>query len=316
MKTWLLAGMLLVGVCLSSCSKKSQANRNNQKEQASSSDPTTKPAEKPKPAPRPRSISLDLGDKVKMRLALIPAGKFMMGAKLSPAEVASKYRKFAALESYYAGEHPQHEVTISKPFYMGVLEVTRPQWGAVMGAAGPWKDKKCDRSDTGNIANHVSWDDANKFCEAISKKIGKTVALPTEAQWEYACRAGSKSEFSFGDNESRIGLYAWYAANTLIRDESYPHPAGQKPPNFWGLCDMHGNASEWCRDWYAEKFYENAKNTDPENTTPAQHRVLRGGEWGQYPDSCRSAYRSKNTPTARKCGYGFRVVIAVDPSVK
>ena len=243
-----------------------------------------------------------------MKLVLIPAGKFLMGSKFSAAEVARRYRRFGGQEAHYTCEHPLGEVTISKPFYMGIYEVTKAQFREVTGA-GPWDGKVCAKSGTGNVANHISWDDASKFCEMLSKTTGRQVALPTEAQWEYACRAGSKTAFCFGDDESKLGAYAWYAANTLGKSEPYPHTAGQKTPNLWGLYDMHGNAWEWCRDWYAES-YENAKNIDPENTEETGHRVLRGGEWGLYPDSCRAAYRFKHIPTNRNCSHGFRVVVA------
>ena len=315
MKTRLLLAALLVGLCFSSCSKNDRTDRTEREDRPSASDATTKPSDKPKQPTQPRTITLDLGNKVTMRLTLIPAGKFLMGSKFSAAEVAKKFQRYGGQEEYYTGEHPQREVTISKPFYMGFYEVTRPQWRAVM-PAGPWKGKKCDRPNAGNVANHISWDDAGKFCETLSKKTGKLVALPTEAQWEYACRARRKTVYSFGDNESKLIAYAWYAANALGRNEPYPHTAGQKTSNPWGLYDMHGNAWEWCRDWYAEKFYANAKNVDPENTTAAKQRVLRGGEWGLYPDSCRAAYRFKNAPAIRKCSYGFRVVVAIDSGVK
>ncbi|MBL7218599.1 MAG: formylglycine-generating enzyme family protein [Phycisphaerae bacterium] len=311
MKIRLLLAALLVGLCLSSCSRKDRGKQPERED--SSRGATTRPSAPQKPAGPPRSIDLDLGDGVTMKLVLIPAGKFMMGGKSSPAEVARKFHRYGGQEAYYTAEHPQREVTISKPFYMGIWEVTRPQWDAVMGP-GPWKGKKCDNSDAGNVANHVSWTDASKFCEKLSQKTGKTVALPTEAQWEYACRAKRKEAYSFGDDESKLGLYAWFAENALGVNEPYPHRAGLKTPNFWGLYDMHGNAAEWCRDWYDEKFYASAgaKSIDPENTTAGTHRVLRGGAWGQYPDSCRSAYRSGNTPAARKCSYGFRVMVAID----
>jgi len=311
MKTQLLLAALLVGLCLSSCSRRDRTDRTERA--GSSRESTAKPADKPMKPSIPGSLTLDLGNEVKMKLTLIPAGKFMMGSKLSAAEVAEKFKRFGGQEAYYIGEHPQREVTIGKPFYMGIYEVTRLEWRAVM-PAGPWDGKKCDRPNGSNIANHISWDDANKFCEALAKKTGKKVALPTEAQWEYACRATRKAAYSFGDDVSRLGMYAWFAENALGINEPYPHTAGLKTPNPWRLYDMHGNAAEWCRDWYDEKFYANpnAKNIDPENTTAGTQRVLRGGGWGQYPDSCRSAYRSKNTPSVRSCSYSFRVVVPVD----
>ena len=312
MKTRLLLGMVLASVCLSSCSKSDQTAQTGRTDQTASKAPAKEPSGPPKPPPIPSSLKLDLADKVTMQLILIPAGKFMMGGEVSAADTAGRFKKYGAQESYYAGEYPRREVTISKPFYMARREITRAQWIAVMGSE-PWKGKKCDKPTAGDIANHVSWDDADKFRQTLAKKIGRKVTLPTEAQWEYACRAGSKSTFSFGDDESRLMLYAWYAANTLVVNEPYPHTAGRKHPNTWGLYDMHGNAAEWCRDFYAEKFYENSPTVDPENTAKTEHRVLRGGQWGLYPDSCRSAYRLKDAPTATQCSYGFRVVIPVEP---
>ena len=311
MKTQLLLGTLLLGLCLSSCSKNDRTDRTYRGDRPDPAESTTKPAAKPKKPTQPRLLTLDLGNEVKMKLTLIPAGKFVMGSRFSAADVAKKFLRYGGQEAYYAGEHPQREVTISKPFYMGIWEVTRPQWRAVMRAA-PWKGKACDRPNTGNVANHISWDDASKFCEALAKKTLKKVSLPTEAQWEYACRARSKTEYCFGDSEAKLGVYAWFAENALGINEPYPHTAGQKTPNRWGLYDMHGNAWEWCSDWYDEKFYAAGKNGDPENTTEASARVLRGGEWGQYPDSCRSAYRFKNPPTIRKCSYSFRVVVPIN----
>ncbi|MDP6546362.1 MAG: formylglycine-generating enzyme family protein [Phycisphaerae bacterium] len=312
MKTWLLLGMLLAGLCLSSCSKNDRTDRTDREDRPDPAESTAKPEKKPEKPTYARSISLDLGNEVKMKLVLIPAGKFMMGSKFSADEVAKKFLRYGGQAAYYAGEHPQREVTISKPFYMGIWEVTRPQWTAVMRAAPSWKGKACDRPNTGNVANHISWDDASKFCEELSKKTLKKVSLPTEAQWEYACRARRKTEFCFGDSEAKLVAYAWFAENALGINEPYPHTAGRKTSNAWGLHDMHGNAWEWCSDWYDEKFYASAKSVDPENTTASKQRVLRGGEWGLYPDSCRAAYRFKNTPTTRKCSYGFRVVVAID----
>ena len=313
MKTRLLLGMLLASLGLSACSKtQDDSGRADRDDSSSDNGAATKPAEAPKKAAPPSSITLDLTDEVRMKLVLIPAGEFMMGAEAPAVEVAEKFKRYSSQESYYLAEHPRHKVAISKPFYMGRLEVTRPQWTAVMGTT-PWKGRKCDRPEAGDVANHVSWELADKFCKALAKKTGRKVSLPTEAQWEYACRAGTESAFSFGDDDSRMGLYAWYAANTLVADDPHPHTAGRKPPNRWGLYDMHGNASEWCRDWYDAKFYEKAPAIDPENTDKAQQRVLRGGQWDQYPDACRSAFRAKDIPTARKCGYGFRVVTEVEP---
>jgi len=233
-----------------------------------------------------KTLILTLAKGVKMKLVRIPAGKFLMGSPKT-----EKGRR--------GDEGPQREVTISKPFYMGVTEVTQSQYQSIM-VKNPSRFKGPQ-----NPKKEVSWDDATAFCTALSKKTGKTVRLPTEAQWEYACRAGTKTRFSFGNEDKDLSIYAWYNANS----DNKTHPVGQKKPNAWGLYDMHGNLCEWCRDWYDEKFYANAKNVDPENTTRAKYRVLRGGSWNYDPDYCRAAFRGW-CPTGWRLGeLGFRVVV-------
>ena len=178
-----------------------------------------------------------------MKLALIPSGKFMMG---SPKDEKDRLDN----------EGPQREVTISKAFYMGVYAVTQEQYERIMG------ENPSYFKGGQNPVETVSWDDAVEFCKKLSQKSSKAVSLPTEAQWEYACRAGSTTRFSYGDDDDKLGDYAWYGKNS----GSKTHPVGQKKPNAWGLYDMHGNAWQWCSDWYADT-YANANKTDP--TGPA-----------------------------------------------
>ena len=258
-----------------------------------------------------KGLTLDLGKGVTMKLMLIPAGKFMMGSPA--ASMKHEWQK--------TREGPQRQVTISKPFYMGIHEVTQAQWYAVMGTK-PWRGKVSSKSGDDNAASCISWGNASKFCEMLSKKIGKKVILPTEAQWEYACRSGSKTAYCFGDDESRLGEYAWYRLQWKKLYETYQtyrrssraglslggpsnwglydaHKVGQKRPNAWGLYDMHGNLFEWCSDWYDKNFYAKAKNVDPKNTVETGKRVVRGGgivdgawahrsanRFGQDPKSC------------------------------
>ena len=237
-----------------------------------------------KKAEVPAAKEIDLGGGVTMKLALIPAGKFMMG---SPSGEANR-----------SGEEPQHEVTISKPFYMGVTEVTQAQYEAVMGT-NPSNFKGAT-----NPVETVSWNDAAEFCKKLSEKTGKTLRLPTEAEWEYACRAGTKTAFSFGDADTGLGDYAWFNGN----NGNTPRPVGQKKPNPWGLYDMHGNVWEWCADWYGD--YPKGAATDPQGPASGTYRVLRGGAWFISPDFCRSAYRFINYPDIRS-SIGFRVVVSV-----
>ena len=190
-------------------------------------------------------LTLKLTDQVSMKFMRIPAGKFMMG---SPD--GEKDRQ--------PNEGPQHEVAISKPFYMGIYHVTQEQYEAVMGKnPSNFKGQQ-------NPVETVSWDEAVEFCKKASEKAGKKVRLPTEAEWEYACRAGSKTRFCFGDDDDKLGDFAWYAANS----GNTTHPVGQKKPNAWGLYDLHGNVWQWCADRYDAKYYGNSPKTDP--TGPAE----------------------------------------------
>jgi len=240
----------------------------------------------PEPKSSPASLTLDLGKGVTMKLVLIRPGRFMMGSPDSELGRGDK-------------EGPQHEVVIAKPFYLGVTEVTQAQYEAVMGT-NPSQFK-----GPTNPVESVSWNDAVEFCRKLSEKTRKTFRLPTEAEREYACRAGSKTRFSFGDSESVLGEYAWYASNSGGKT----HPVGQKKPNPWGLYDMHGNVAEWCADWYAD--YPKAAVTDHQGPASGTYRVLRGGSWYPTPDGCRSAFRNYGTPGIRYNVFGFRVVVSV-----
>jgi len=234
---------------------------------------------------------LDLGEGLKMKFVLIPAGKFVMGSHVTEPGRSK-------------GEDPPRQVTISKPFYMGVTEVTQLQWEYVMGKGKRGK-LESDFIGPQHPIGQVTWDDMMAFCQAVSEKTGRAVGLPTEAQWEYACRTGSDARFGFGDNDKDLDAYEWYRNNS----DAKTHPVGLKKPNPAGLYDMHGNVAEWCRDWYDKDFYTTAKNVDPENTAESLNHVLRGGHWDKPPDDCRAAFRFDPGRTGRHPGYGFRVVV-------
>jgi formylglycine-generating enzyme required for sulfatase activity len=243
------------------------------------------------PKSSPAILTLDLGNGVTMKLALIRPGKFVMGSPDSEQGRESK-------------EGPQHEVVITKPFYMGVTKVTQAQYQAVMGT-NPSQFK-----GPTNPVDSVNWDEAVEFCRKLSEKTRKAVRLPTEAEWEYACRAGSKTRFCFGDTEEGLGDYAWYQANS----GGTTHPVGQKKPNAWGLYDIHGNVWEWCADWYGE--YPSGAVTDPQGAASGSQRVSRGGPWGgginiMGRDLCRAAFRARDNPGFRHASHGFRVVVSV-----
>ena len=242
----------------------------------------------------PVAKELDLGGGVTVKLVLIPAGKFVMG---SPDSEKGRVKN----------ESP-HEVSLSKPFYMGVTEVTQAQYQAIMGT-----NSSHFKGET-NPAEMVSWNDATDFCKKLSGKTRQTFRLPTEAEWEYACRvedpprrAGTATAFSFGDSDSNLGEYAWYWTNS----DNAAHPVGLKKPNAWGLYDMHGNVWEWCADWYGE--YPKGAVTDPQGAAPCAQCVLRGGSWLFNTGNCRAANRHWSSPGGRLSDFGFRVVVSVSP---
>lgn len=213
-----------------------------------------------------------------IEFVLIPAGEFMMGSMSGNAD-----------------ERPVHRVAISQPFYMGKYEVTQTQWQAVMGN-NPSYFKNCDNCPV----EQVSWDDAQQFLAKLNERNdGFHYRLLSEAEWEYACRAGTTGEYAGG-----LDSMAWYRSNS----DNKKHPVGTKQPNAWGLYDMHGNVWEWCQDWYDPNYYRNSPSSDPKGPSSGQYRVVRGGSWGSNASGPRSAFRFYNTPDHRFVIIGFRVV--------
>ena len=190
---------------------------------------------------------------------------------------------------------------------MGQTEVTQGQYKSVMNAE-PWSGEDHVQEDANNPAVYVSWDDAAEFCRTLSQQEGETYRLPTEAEWEYACRAGTTTRFSFGDSDSSIGDYAWFDYNTRNMGQEYAHPAGQKKPNRWGLYDMHGNVWEWCSDWCDEDYYSRSPGVDPTGPSSGEARSLRGGSWLNPESVLRCSFRNCLSPDVRYDYVGFRVV--------
>ncbi|NQU75912.1 MAG: formylglycine-generating enzyme family protein, partial [Planctomycetes bacterium] len=227
-----------------------------------------------------------------------PAGAFTMGS--APDE-----------RDREPDEGPTRGVTITKPFYIGVCEVTQEQYEMVTGRnpslfSGPRRP-----------VEGVWWSDAADFCKRVSNMTGHTVRLPTEAQWEYACRAGTTSRFSFGDSYNDLPRYAMYGevakstAESLGAAPAGTADVGSGKPNSWGLYDMHGNVFEWCGDWYRDS-YSKLADIDPQGAPSGAYRVLRGGSWSSPPWHCRSAYRHRFTADGRfNHLIGFRVVAEV-----
>ncbi len=251
-----------------------------------------KPAKAKAPKPEANSIG--------MKLVPIPAGSFTMGSPTSEKDRGT--------------DEGQVRVTITRPFLIGRTVVTKAQWKTVM-RSEPWKGQRCVAAGDDAPAVYVDWHDAVAFCRKLTAleraagwlEKGEHYRLPTEAEWEYACRAGTSTPWSFGSDARRLGDHAWYYGNTDARREQYAHRVGRKKPNAWGLCDMHGNVYEWCSDWYKPAL---AGGEDPQGPASAATKVLRGGGWGYDPARCRSADRNKNDPSFTDFSGGFRVVLA------
>jgi len=253
------------------------------------------PAKEQSPAVATGGQPKEVVNTIGMKLLLIPAGTFMMG---SPASEKDRFKN-----------ETQHQVTLTKPFYMGRTEVTQGQWKKVMGTE-PWKGKAYVQEGDDYPAVYVSWDDAVEFCKKLSAMEGKVYRLPTEAEWEYACRGGTKTAFYFGNDEAELSKYAWWGGTLLngnAKDEKYAHRVAQKLPNPFGLYDMHGNVYEWCSDWMVD--YPSTPLTDPRGPDAGAFRVLRGGSWVSAPDGFRCAGRFGSTPEDRVNYVGFRLVL-------
>ena len=261
----------------------SATGREGQTTQASFTITVTRPIPVHPPATlADKEISVDLASGVKLEMVLVPPGEFLMG---TPGNSGS--------------EQQQHRVRITKPFYLGKYLVTQEQWETVMGS-NPSMFKGPQ-----NPVETVSWNQCQQFFIKLNVKSGPgrgKFQLPSEAQWEYACRAASTSQYCFGDDVTRLGEYAWYDNNS----GSKTHPVGEKKPNAWGLYDMHGNVWEWCQDWYDGGYYAKSPMDDPAGPATGSNRVDRGGGWDAVAGRCRSAGRSYGGPGRRHCYLGFR----------
>jgi len=257
----------------------------------------------PKKAPPRRAAAGRPGpNSVGMKLVPLPAGVFTMGSPLT--------------EKGRGTDEGQVRVSILRPFLISRTVVTKAEWKAVM-KTEPWKGQRCVVAGDDAPAVYVDWHDAVAFCRKLTTheraagwlEKGEHYRLPTEAEWEYACRAGTKSAWSFGADPRKLDDHAWYYGNTGDRKEAYAHRVGRKKPNPWGLCDMHGNVYEWCSDWYKPAL---AGGDDPQGPSTGTFKVLRGGGWGYDPARCRSADRNKNDPSFTDFSGGFRVVLAAE----
>jgi formylglycine-generating enzyme required for sulfatase activity len=285
--------------------------------------------------PARRTIELD--DGVKLELVLIPAGSFVMGDN-----------------NGHHDEKPAHKVTISKPFYLGRCEVTVAQFRQFVEATGyttdaekgtgfqgafgwdratmdfkmneefSWQNTGFPQSDSHPVVN-VSWNDAMEFCNWLSGKEGRHFRLPTEAEWEYACRAGTTTSYFHSNDNKGLEKVANVADAAFVKqfpeleaaikgndDHAYTSPVGSFSPNPFGLLDMHGNVWEWCAGWYDPEFYVISPTDDPVGPVAGGERVYRGGGWFNCARGFRSATRSGSQPENRNLTLGFRVLAAAE----
>ena len=275
-----------------------------------------------------RAVAEPVEDSAGMVLVPIPAGEFWMGTAEKVPEAAegkAAAAKKAALsktafakkkgQAQPAGpESPRHRVRITRPFLIGVCEVTQGQFAAVTGRR-PWAGRPLVLEDDSHAASYVSWEDAAEFCRLMSDREGAAYRLPTEAEWEYACRAGTDGAFSFADPRETFADHVWFLDNAYRAGEQYPHAAGAKRPNPWALRDTHGNVWEWCADWYGPypaggETSVDETSVDPSGPASGPARVWRGGGFfSNWPDTRSAARLSEGRVRDREPAMaGFRVV--------
>jgi formylglycine-generating enzyme required for sulfatase activity len=285
----------------------------------------------------PGQQNKEVTNSIGMKLALVTPGEFLMGSPDTDRDAQPD-------------EKPQHRLQITRPFYLGVTEVSRGQFRLFVDQTGykteaekdvkggwgwneetkkfeqdpryTWQNAGFEQADDHPVAN-VSWNDAVAFAEWLSRKEGQSFRLPTEAEWEYACRAGTTTRYSCGDDPAGLAEVGNVAdgtakkkypdwARTIAAEDGfvYTAPVGRYRPNRWGLYDVHGNVWEWCSDWYDAEYYQQSPAQDPSGAAQAAYRVIRGGSWDRNPHMARSAFRGRLTPADRNDHIGFRLARA------
>jgi formylglycine-generating enzyme required for sulfatase activity/serine/threonine protein kinase len=267
------------------------------------------------------------------KMILIPPGEFLMGSTDEQVEAALKVAEDNAIDRIQKAERPQHKVIIADPLFMSATEVTIGQFRQFVAATnyvteaeqygfGDAASKAVDAAEVTDAqkrknwrdpgykvtdklpVSQVSWNDAVEYCKWLSKQEQAIYRLPTEAEWEYACRAGTTTQYSFGDDKTLLDQYGWYNKNSA----GMAHPVGTKLPNGWGLFDMHGSLYEWCGDYYDTNWYEKRAPNLSQGPLDGTHRSIRGCSWDLNASSCRSAYRGFYAPSGRHRFNGFRCV--------
>jgi len=276
-------GVFLLGVIIT-ITIKFEWGETNGKAPKKQQEEQTSESQREEPQPEPPDPAGTIVNSIGMKLVPIPAGEFQMGSPETDGDRDAN--------------ETQHRVRITRPFLLGMYEVTQEQYERVMGS-----NPSHFKGDPRRPVETVSWDDATEFCRKLSEKERITYRLPTEAEWEYACRGGGTTKWCSGNEDSGLDNHAWYAKNS----GGTTHPVGQKKANRWGLFDMHGNAQEWCQDCYEPDYYANSPPNDPTGPAAGPYRSLRGGHWRGTARDCRSALRPYGPPFGRSIDLGFRV---------
>ena len=244
------------------------------------------------------TITATLTGGATMEMVWIEPGTFTMG---SPSSESGRYDD----------EGPQRQVTLTQGFWLCKYETTQEQWEAVMETT-PWSGESPVQANANRPAVYISWNDMQALAHKLNEAAGDSrYRLPTEAEWEYSCRAGTTTAWSFGDEEGWLEDYAWYYDNAWDVGEQYAHAVGTKLPNPWGLYDMHGNVWEWVQDWYGA--YSSGACVDPTGPPSHSYRVIRGGNIINETPGTRSAYRARFAPSDRDFRLGALVEDQVTP---
>jgi sulfatase modifying factor 1 len=299
----------------------------------------------------------EITNSIGIKLVLIPAGEFLMGSGEPVEKILATFPNYDRKPEFFNDEFPQHQVRITKPFYFGACEVTNGQFRKFVEATGyktqaereevhplgsggwgfnqaeqkfegrdmkyNWRNPGFAIAEDGPVVD-VTWNDAVAFCQWLSEQEGKTYRLPTEAEWEYAARAGTTTRYWSGDDPNSLARIANTADASFFRALPHYYPAdktvaaddgqvlpvkvGSYPPNAFGLFDVHGNVWEWTADWWAEDFYANSPTDDPQGPPSGDKKVRRGGAWHSAPLFTRISFRNYNKVESRYPNLGFRVV--------
>jgi uncharacterized protein (TIGR02996 family) len=233
-------------------------------------------------------LTVELAEQVELTLSLIPPGIFQMGSS-----VHEKDR--------FSNEGPRHQVTITRPFYLGVYPVTQAQWLAVM------QNKPSACVDEQRPVEQVNWHECQEFCKRLGERLGRVVRLPYEAEWEYACRAGTASAYCTGNGVEALKRAGWCSYRGHTGSACQTQPVGEFAPNAFGLYDMHGNVCEWCQDGL--RTYVRQPQVDPRGDESGDYRVVRGGSWYYGPADSRSACRYHRPVVYRLDYYGLRIAM-------